>query len=174
MKLAAGRSCDGRRVAGQSAPPAGAAGQQAQQRRLAAPVRRASLSDWFASPFSARREAQYFRIRSATAWRCSAVIVRLRLPAALTAFCLPRWATGPALPSIASMARCMATSWLLERLLLVAQRVQDSARRHPCSAPPGRPAAASRRPPKRTTGRRRHRYRPAAPDSVAAGPACAG
>ena len=106
-KEAAGHSCDGRWVAGQSAPPRPAPpGPQAQQRRLAARVRRASLLRLARLGFFPRREAQYFRIRSATAWRCSAVIVRLRLPAALTAFFLPRRTTGPALPSIASMARC--------------------------------------------------------------------
>ena len=35
---------------------------------------------------ASRRDAQYFRIRSATAWRCSSVIVRFRLATTLSAF----------------------------------------------------------------------------------------
>ena len=58
------------------------------------------------------RAAQYLRIRSATVLRCSSLIARLRLPTALAAFFLPRPAAGGTSPSIASIARCMATSWL--------------------------------------------------------------
>ena len=39
---------------------------------------------------AARRETQYFRIRSATALRCSSVIARVRLTTGLAAFFLPR------------------------------------------------------------------------------------
>ena len=60
-----------------------------------------------------RREAQYWRIRSATARRCSSLIARLRLPTALVDCFLPPAAASGTLPSIASSARCMATSWLL-------------------------------------------------------------
>ncbi len=62
---------------------------------------------------ASRRDAQYLRIRSPTALRCSSLIVRFWLPAALAAFFLPRPTAGGAFPSIASIARCMATSWLL-------------------------------------------------------------
>ena len=44
-----------------------------------------SFPRFCACAFSSRRAAQYLRIRSATAWRCSWVIVRLRLPTVLTA-----------------------------------------------------------------------------------------
>ncbi len=72
----------------------------------ASPHSRASSSCALAS----RRDAQYLRIRSATALRCSSLIARFRLPTALAAFFLPRPAAGGTLPSIASIARCMATS----------------------------------------------------------------
>ena len=72
----------------------------------ASPHSRASTSCALAS----RRDAQYLRIRSATALRCSSLIARFRLPTALAAFFLPRPAAGGTLPSIASIARCMATS----------------------------------------------------------------
>ncbi len=63
------------------------------------------------SALASRRDAQYFRIRSATAWRCSSVIVRFRLATTLSAFFLPRPAgAGASAPSIASIARCIATS----------------------------------------------------------------
>ena len=72
----------------------------------ASPHSRASSSCALAS----LRDAQYLRIRSATALRYSSLIARFRLPTALAAFFLPRPAAGGTLPSIASIARCMATS----------------------------------------------------------------
>ena len=57
------------------------------------------------TPWLPRRDAQYLRIRSATALRCSSLIVRFWLPAALAAFFLPRPTAGGTFPSIASIAR---------------------------------------------------------------------
>ena len=54
---------------------------------------------------ASRRDAQYLRIRSATALRCSSLIVRFRFATGLEVFFLPRPPTGGAVPSIASMAR---------------------------------------------------------------------
>ena len=58
------------------------------------------------------------------------LIARLRRPIALTAFFLPPPGAGGTLPSIASIARCMATSWLRSERSSFAQSVQDSALRH--------------------------------------------
>ena len=104
------------------------------------------------------REAQYLRMRSATALRCSSVMVRLRLTS-LRAFFLPLAAAGGAVPSIASIARCIATSLGSQRPLLVAQSFQDSAPRHVTCFPFGGPATRWRRPRRaaRTYWRRRCR-----------------
>ena len=58
------------------------------------------------------------RIRSATALRCSSLIVRFWLPAALAAFFLPRPTAGGTFPSIASIA-LYGNELALERALLV-------------------------------------------------------
>ena len=69
-----------------------------------------------ACALDSRRDAQYFRIRSATAWRCSSVIVRFRLATTLSAFFLPRPAGARASlllspRSHAVSRRCQARGW---------------------------------------------------------------
>ena len=68
---------------------------------------------------ASRRDAQYVRIRSATAARCSSVIVRLRFATALVAFVLPRPGAGGVFPSVVSIARCIAASLSTQRPLLI-------------------------------------------------------